>query len=81
MHQRSCDLCHNTAVIHDTIIRAGVVKVRHLCRTHGLQQWREALPVAGISPGALKKDPVFQSLVAEAGKMLQRRGDAEPTQS
>ena len=58
MYRRSCDLCDNPSVIHDTLIRGGVVKSRHLCRTHGLKTWRESLPVDDASPGKPKKDPV-----------------------
>ena len=80
MYQRSCDLCDNPSVVHDTIIRGGVVKVRHLCRTHGLKTWRESLPSETASSGSVKKDPVFQTLVADAANMLKRRGDSGPSQ-
>ena len=81
MHQRSCDLCDDTALIHDTLVCAGVVKVRHLCRAHGLKVWRDAVPSPQDSPGAHKKDPVYQSSLVEAAKMLNHRGDADATQT
>jgi hypothetical protein len=80
MYQRSCDLCDNASVIHDTVIRGGIVKVRHLCRTHGLKTWRDSLPVENASPGSSKKDPVFQALVADASKVFKQRGDTGPAQ-
>ena len=43
MHATNCDLCDNPAVIHDTAARGGVIKVRHLCRSHGLRLWRDAV--------------------------------------
>ncbi|MGD9854704.1 MAG: hypothetical protein AB7U20_07105 [Planctomycetaceae bacterium] len=43
MHTRSCDLCDEPALIYETAARRGVIKVRRLCRTHGLKLWRDAV--------------------------------------
>jgi hypothetical protein len=78
MNEHFCDLCDNPAVIHDTLAYDGVVNARHLCRAHGIKIWRAALPTPGTAPEALAKDPVFQLLVSQAGKHLQRRGGKDP---
>lgn len=43
MHTPTCDLCDEPALIHETVSRHGIVKVRRLCRTHGLKLWRDAV--------------------------------------
>lgn len=80
MTQRSCDLCHNPAVIHDTVTRNSTVTVRHFCRVHGLPVWRGALPAQNIPPKPTAGNSLVKSPIAEAGKLLQRRGDTQPPQ-
>ena len=49
MYATTCDLCDSPAVIHDTVARGGIIKVRHLCRAHGLKLWRDAVVPAAES--------------------------------
>lgn len=46
MPASTCDYCDQPAVIHETLSRRSVVKVRHLCRKHGLRIWRAAVDPA-----------------------------------
>jgi hypothetical protein len=78
MNEFACDLCNNPAVIHDALVQGDVVNVRHLCRAHGMPIWRGALPQVRTSAEEPVKDPAFLSLVAQAGKHLQRRAGKDP---
>jgi hypothetical protein len=43
MQQSKCDVCGQTAAIHDTEIIDGHVVTKHFCQEHGEAAWREAL--------------------------------------
>jgi hypothetical protein len=56
MQHPKCDVCGQTAPIHDTKIVGGHVVTLHLCQEHGEAAWREAmLPLwnTTVEPGAL----------------------------
>ncbi|MCA9027931.1 MAG: hypothetical protein KDA86_22165 [Planctomycetaceae bacterium] len=56
MPASTCDYCDQPAVIHETQSRASVVKIRHLCRKHGLGMWRSAVdPAIELAMRAGKK--------------------------
>ncbi|MBX3438330.1 MAG: hypothetical protein KF861_12625 [Planctomycetaceae bacterium] len=46
MQTTYCELCDHPAVIHETIAHRAGVRVRHLCRYHGLKLWRDAVEPA-----------------------------------
>lgn len=75
MMLHSCDLCDLPSVIHETLTCHGVVKVRHLCRAHGLNIWQDALPATNDFLPLPAKDQVLSSALAETDKLLHRRGD------
>lgn len=63
MHMQSCDLCDNPAYVHETILRSGVVKARHLCRAHGLKLWRDAVVPANEHLEKQSRDRAMKSAV------------------
>jgi hypothetical protein len=50
MQQSKCDVCGQTAAIHDTEIVGWRVVTQHLCQEHGEAAWREAvLPLSNAT--------------------------------
>ncbi|MCA9075044.1 MAG: hypothetical protein KDA93_08430 [Planctomycetaceae bacterium] len=66
MPTATCDLCDQTAVIHETLTRAGVVKLRHLCRSHGLGLWRSAVDPAIEQAAHAKKKSTYKTVPSNA---------------
>jgi hypothetical protein len=43
MQQPQCEVCGQTAAIHETEIVDGHIVTHHLCQEHGEAAWREAV--------------------------------------
>jgi hypothetical protein len=76
MSSRHCDLCESGALIHETTLRAGQLCVRHLCRTHGVRLWHDAL--AAAAPRSVDQKAMVQFLVDQAQTAAHRRGQSGP---